>query len=76
MQEFDLKTLAQFDGTQGKPVYIVFKGKVFDVSNSRLWKGGMHQKRHHAGEDLTDDLEQAPHGEEVFKRYPQVGTLK
>jgi uncharacterized membrane protein len=33
-------------------------------------------KRHHAGRDLTTDIEAAPHGTEVLKRYPQVGVMK
>ena len=33
-------------------------------------------KRHHAGRDLTTDIQAAPHGTEVLKRYPQVGILK
>ena len=32
--------------------------------------------RHHAGHDLTGEFPDAPHGEEVFERYPQVGVLK
>jgi len=33
-------------------------------------------KRHHASRDLSADIEAAPHGEEVFERYPQVGILR
>ena len=33
-------------------------------------------KRHHAGRDLTTDIQAAPHGIEVLNRYPQVGVLK
>jgi uncharacterized membrane protein len=33
-------------------------------------------KRHHAGRDLTTDIQAAPHGTEVLNRYPQVGVLK
>ena len=32
--------------------------------------------QHHAGHDLTGEFPDAPHGEEVFERYPQVGVLK
>ena len=75
MKEFDPDTLAQFDGQEGRPVYIAYQGKVFDVSKSKLWAGGLHMKRHHAARDLSADIEAAPHGEEVFERYPQVGIL-
>jgi predicted heme/steroid binding protein/uncharacterized membrane protein len=76
MKEFDLESLSDFDGKDGKPVYIVYRGKVYDVSQSGLWEGGMHMNRHHAGRDLSSEFPAAPHDEEVFERYPQVGILK
>ena len=33
-------------------------------------------KRHRAGQDLTTDIQAAPHKLEVLDRYPQVGILK
>jgi predicted heme/steroid binding protein/uncharacterized membrane protein len=75
MKEFDQQTLAEFNGRDGKPLYIARDGKVYDVSASKLWKGGMHMKRHQAGLDLSNELPAAPHGEEVFERVPQVGTI-
>lgn len=76
MKEFDPEELAQCDGKDGRPVHIVHQGRVIDVSNSKLWKGGVHMKRHHAGKDLTTDIQAAPHGPEVLDRYPHVGILK
>lgn len=76
MKEFELEALSQFNGKDGKPVYIVHQGRVIDVSSSKLWKTGLHMKRHQAGTDLTTDIEAAPHGLEVLDRYTQVGILK
>ncbi len=76
LKEFTSAELNQFNGENGKPVYVVYQGKVFDVSESKLWRGGVHMKRHHAGKDLTTDFKAAPHGEEVLARYPQVGVLR
>jgi len=76
MNVWNREDLAQFDGRDGKPIYIVHQGKVFDVSESKMWKGGLHMKRHHAGSDLTTDIQAAPHGPEVLERYPQVGVVK
>ncbi|MEN6318489.1 MAG: DUF2231 domain-containing protein [Syntrophaceae bacterium] len=76
MKEFDLESLAQFNGKEGRPCYIAHKGKVFDVGTSKLWNNGLHMKRHTAGHDLTTDIEAAPHGPEKLDLYPQVGVLK
>jgi len=76
MQQFDITELEKFDGNNGRPIYVAYKGKVYDVSNSKLWKNGLHMKRHHAGQDLTVDIQGAPHETDVLERYPQVGTLK
>ncbi len=75
-KEIDEKTLLEYTGKEGKPTYISAHGRVIDVSASKLWKGGLHMGRHHAGKDLTADIAGAPHGLEVLDRYPQVGTLK
>jgi predicted heme/steroid binding protein/uncharacterized membrane protein len=75
MKEFTAEDLAQFNGENGKPVYIAHEGKVYDVSTSKMWKSGSHMKRHPSGRDLTTDIQGAPHTPEVLQRYPQVGTL-
>jgi predicted heme/steroid binding protein/uncharacterized membrane protein len=76
MKEMDPKDLSQHRGGNGNSVYVAHQGKVFDVSKSPLWKGGVHMARHRGGADLTTDIQAAPHGPEVLERYPQVGTLK
>lgn len=75
MKTFDSEKLSGFNGETGNPVYVAVEGKVIDVSESKLWKGGLHMKRHHAGRDLSVDFKAAPHGEEVLERYPQVGIF-
>lgn len=76
MKEFDLEELSQFNGDNGKPIYIAAQGKVIDVSDSKLWKTGLHMKRHRAGKDLTTDLKAAPHDLDRLDRFSQVGVLK
>jgi predicted heme/steroid binding protein/uncharacterized membrane protein len=76
MKEFDEESLKEGNGKDGKPVYIAYRGKVYDVSGSRFWKTGLHMKRHPAGKDLTADISAAPHGPEVLDRYPQAGILR
>jgi predicted heme/steroid binding protein/uncharacterized membrane protein len=76
MKEIDRDALAAATGKGGNPAYIGHEARVIDVSESPLWKGGLHMGRHQAGHDLTADITAAPHGLEVLDRYPQVGTLK
>ncbi len=70
---FDPLTLMSFDGKGGAPVYIAFKERVYDVSNLKLWKNGVHMK-HQAGRDLTDAIAKAPHGEEKLGALKLIGT--
>jgi predicted heme/steroid binding protein/uncharacterized membrane protein len=76
MKEFSADELARYNGENGNPVYIAYQGNVYDVSDSKLWRNGMHMKRHHAGKDLTTDIQAAPHEPDVLERYPKIGTLK
>jgi predicted heme/steroid binding protein len=76
MKSFSRAELARYNGKSGAPVYVAYKGKVYDASNSFQWKNGRHQVVHNAGEDLTDALEQAPHGVEMLERLPEIGILR
>lgn len=68
--------LKEFNGQNGKPAYIGYKGKVYDVTKSDFWTNGTHMGRFNAGEDLTDSIGMSPHGEKNIFRYPEVGTLE
>jgi predicted heme/steroid binding protein/uncharacterized membrane protein len=76
VKEFYPEDLLEYDGKDGKPVYVAHEGKVYDVGGSKLWKGGQHMRRHQAGKDLTTDIQAAPHQPDVLERHPQVGVLK
>jgi len=80
MQPLNKKTLtlgdlSHFDGKEGRPAYIAYRGKIYDVSSSKLWKEGSHLKKHYSGTDLTELLKTAPHGEEKIFQMPEVGEL-
>ncbi len=75
MNEYTLEELADYNGKNGK-IYIAYQGQVYDVTNSYLWEDGVHQGLHDAGQDLTETMDEAPHGPEVFKDSTVVGTLK
>jgi predicted heme/steroid binding protein len=74
-RKFTLEDLKQYDGKNGRPAYIAYKGKVYDVTDSFLWVDGDHQGEHQAGRDLTEEISRAPHGEETLDRIPIIGIL-
>ena len=67
--------LAAFDGREGGRALIGYRGEVYDVSGSRSWAEGRHFQRHQAGNDLTEMLIQAPHGEERVLARTRVASL-
>jgi len=75
LRKFTLKELKQYDGRDGRPAYMAYKGKVYDVTESFLWIGGDHQGQHEAGKDMTNEMKYAPHGEEMLERVKLVGVL-
>jgi predicted heme/steroid binding protein/uncharacterized membrane protein len=66
----------QFSGKDGKPSYIAYRGHIYNVSKSKHWENGTHMNSHMAGEDLTDALYGAPHGEEVLEKLEKVEILE
>jgi predicted heme/steroid binding protein len=67
--------LGLYHGRNGAPAFVAYRGKVYDVSGSPLWRHGRHQAGHSAGADLTKSLDEAPHGAEFLERFPIVGSL-
>lgn len=74
MREFTPEELARFDGRDGRPSYVAYKGKVYDVSDSAMWDQGDHVGSHSAGRDLTKQHDDAPHDVHIVD-FPQVGSL-
>jgi predicted heme/steroid binding protein/ferredoxin len=72
---FTLEDLKQYNGTNGKPVYFAYKGKVYDASDNPLWTGGNHQGTHKAGHDLTNQMDPAIHGEDELAMVKAIGVL-
>lgn len=75
LPEYTRSQLALRNGQDRAEIWIAFKGVIYDVSASRLWKNGKHYE-HWAGQDLTEEMEDAPHSESVFGRFEVVGRLK
>jgi predicted heme/steroid binding protein len=66
--------LALRNGQDKEEIWCAYKGNIYDLTNSRLWKDGMHYE-HWAGQDLTEELNDAPHTEKVFEKYTIIGEL-
>lgn len=67
--------MALRNGVEKPEIWVAYKGLIYDVSHSRLWRNGKHYE-HWAGQDLTAELSKAPHTERVFERFEVVGRLK
>jgi predicted heme/steroid binding protein/uncharacterized membrane protein len=74
-RRFTPEELAQFDGKDGRAAYVAYRGKVYDVTESKLWRNGVHVRAHSAGEELTDAMLAAPHDDDVMERMAVVGIL-
>ena len=72
--ELTPEALSSYDGKEGQKAYAAVDNVIYDLTESRMWKGGKHG-RHFAGMDLSSALKQAPHGPEKLEAFPKVGTL-
>lgn len=75
LPEISKSQLALYNGKEKDQIWVAYKGLVYDVTRSRLWKSGMHYE-HWSGQDLTDELADAPHTEWVFDKFDPVARLK
>ena len=64
-------------GERGTRCFVAVAGIVYDVTDCPKWRTGMHEQLHFAGQDLTDELPEAPHASDVFSRpcVQRVGRL-
>jgi len=72
---FTKSQLALRNGEDKPDIWVAYKGLIYDVTQSKLWKNGKHYE-HWAGQDLTDEMKDAPHQEWVFDKFDVVGFLQ
>jgi len=65
-------------GERGTRKWIVYEGTVYDVTDCPKWRTDMHEWLHFPGQDLTTELPDAPHKQDVFARpcVQVVGRLQ
>lgn len=75
LQNYTKSQLALRNGQDKPEIWVAFEGRIYDVSASKLWRKGKHYE-HWAGQDLTDELKDAPHSQQVFEKFSVIGLLK
>jgi predicted heme/steroid binding protein len=75
MKSYTKQQLALRNGQDKPEIWIAYQGIIYDLSLSRLWKNGKHYE-HWAGQDLTEELQDAPHTAKVFLKFEAVGKLE
>lgn len=75
LKRFTEEELASHDGSGEEPALVAVDGKVYDVSGSKLWPRGKHMNAHPSGQDLTREIQAAPHGTDVLDRVELVGEI-
>jgi predicted heme/steroid binding protein len=74
LPQFTRSQLALRNGQDKPEIWVAYKGIIYDVTHSRLWTKGLHYE-HWAGQDLTAELPDAPHTDDVFERFEARGKL-
>ncbi|KRK98541.1 hypothetical protein FD04_GL000273 [Secundilactobacillus odoratitofui DSM 19909 = JCM 15043] len=66
--------LKQYDGKDGHKAYVAIDGTIYDLTDIDAWKGGNHHGLT-AGNDLSEQILNAPHKKSVLAKLPVVGQL-
>ena len=75
LPEYSRSYVALRNGQDKPEIWVALHGLIYDVTRSRLWRDGKHYE-HWAGQDLTDELKDAPHDAKVFDKFKVIGKLK
>jgi predicted heme/steroid binding protein len=70
--------LRRSTGERGTRKLIAYNNIVYDVTDCPKWRTDLHEQLHFPGQDLTSELPDAPHKEDVFSRpcVKVVGRLQ
>lgn len=67
-QIISLLELRRHTGERGARKWIAHAGLVYDVTDCPRWQQSLHERLHFPGQDLTSEIAEAPHGQDVFTR--------
>jgi len=74
LKTYTKQQLALRNGQDRDEIWVALHGKIYEVTSSRMWREGKHYE-HWAGQDLSDELKDAPHTQTVFDKFEIVGKL-
>ena len=75
MKSYSSQQLSLKNGQDHEEVWVAYNGYIYDVTESRMWRKGRHYE-HWAGQDLTNEINEAPHLPEVLNKFEIIGKLK
>ena len=76
---FTTEELARYDGVEGRECLVAVDGDVYLIKGFALWSMGRHTPsggRARCGLDLTDVIDESPHGRSKLRLLKKVGTLE
>lgn len=72
---YTLEQLGLRNGRSTREIWVAYRGLIYDVTESPLFKNGRHYKLD-TGRDLTSEMEKAPHLDDVLKDWKIAGKLQ
>jgi predicted heme/steroid binding protein len=77
-RSFTAEELARYDGVDGHQCLVAVDGDVYLIEGFALWSMGRHTPsggRARCGLDLSDVIDESPHGESKLRLLKKVGSL-
>lgn len=77
-ESFTVEELAEHDGQDGNDCYVAVDGDVYLIEGFALWQMGEHvpsNGRATCGNDLTEVIDESPHGRSKLQLLRKIGTL-
>ena len=77
-RSFTVQELARYDGKEGNECLVAVDGDVYLIEGFALWRMGEHTPsggRARCGLDLTEVIDESPHGRSKLQLLKKVGTL-
>lgn len=66
------------NGQDGKSCWVVVDKTIYEISGFAQWVDGMHTPsggRARCGKDLSEVINQSPHGKSILSRLKEIGPL-